>query len=56
MDAPDPGRTIIGSMWVFKIIYNQSDGSVERFKARLVARGDSQKHGDDCNEIELSVN
>jgi hypothetical protein len=42
VDAPDHGRSIIGSMWVFKVIYNQTTGSVERFKARLVARGDSQ--------------
>lgn len=36
------GRKAIGSRWVFKIKEN-SDGSIERYKARLVAQGFSQK-------------
>jgi hypothetical protein len=55
VDEPPPRRSIIGSMWVFKVIYNQSDGSVERFKARLVARSDSLKSGDDFNKTYAPV-
>ena len=55
VDAPAPGRSIIGAMWVFRVNYNQNDGSVERFKARLVARGDSQKPGADFSETYAPV-
>lgn len=36
-----PGKRAIGSQWVFKVKF-QSDGSVERFKSRLVALGNKQ--------------
>ena len=42
-------RKAIGSKWVFKL-KTDSDGSVERHKARLVAQGFSQKHGQDYDE------
>ena len=50
VDAPAPGRSIIGAMWVFRVNFNQNDESVERFKARLVARGDSEKPGADLGK------
>jgi len=39
----------IGSKWVFRIKYN-SDGTVERYKARLVALGNHQKEDIDFTE------
>jgi len=41
---------IMGSTWKFKIKRN-SDGSVQRYKARLCGRGDMQVHGVDFNEV-----
>jgi hypothetical protein len=44
-----PGRKAIGSKWVFKVKHN-ADSSVERYKARLVAQGFSQRPGIDFDE------
>ena len=49
VDLP-PGRKVVGSRWVFKVKQN-SDGSIERYKARLVAQGFSQQPGVDFDEI-----
>lgn len=44
-----PGRKVIDNKWVFKI-KRHSDGSVDRYKARLVARGFSQRFGFDYTD------
>ena len=47
---PPPGRKIIGSRWTFKVKHNEY-GKIERFKARFVVQGFSQKYGIDYNQI-----
>ena len=44
-----PGRKPIGTRWVF-VIKHKSDGSVDRYKGRLVAKGFSQRPGFDFTE------
>ena len=45
VDLPS-GRKPVGSKWVFKVKTDE-DRNVERFKARLVAQGFTQKFGAD---------
>lgn len=48
--VPRPKHTnIVRSMWLFKHKFN-ADGSLSRYKSRLVANGKSQQLGIDCDE------
>jgi hypothetical protein len=41
-----PGKNVVGSKWVFHIKRN-ADGSIDKYKARLVAKHFTQIHGVD---------
>jgi len=43
------GTNLVSTKWVFTVKL-QADGTIERFKARLVARGFSQIYGEDYTE------
>ena len=48
--VPKPeGKSVVYSKWIFKIKH-AADGSIEKYKARFVARGFSQKDGIDYEE------
>ena len=48
LDAPR-GKTPVGCKWVFTMKYN-ANGSIQRCKAGLVAKGFTQTYGIDCQE------
>jgi hypothetical protein len=43
------GKSVVTSKWLFKIKH-ATDGSIEKYKARFVAHGFSQKEGIDYDE------
>ena len=48
--VPKPeGKSVVSSKWIYKIKHT-ADGSIEKYKARFVARGFSQKDGIDYEE------
>lgn len=49
LTLPLPGRNIITNKWIFKQKFAE-DGSISRYKARLVVRGFSQHYGEDYTE------
>ena len=49
VDLPKDKKAI-GSKWVFKVKYDQ-DGTVQRYKACLVAQGFDQRYGSDYDEV-----
>ena len=52
--VPRPeGKSVVTSKWVYKINH-AVDGSIDKYKARFVARGFSQHKGEDYDETFFS--
>jgi hypothetical protein len=46
---PQPGRNVIDCKWVYKVKH-KADGSVNRYKSRLLAKGFKQRMGIDYDD------
>ena len=51
---PPQEQKILGSRWTYKIKYDSFD-NIAKYKARLVEKGLTQRHGEDYNETFASV-
>jgi hypothetical protein len=49
-----PGANLMHCHYVFAV-KRKADGSIEKFKARLVADGNTQKHGVDFDRVFATV-
>ena len=47
-------KSIVTCRWVFKV-RRKAYGSIDRYKARLVAQGYSQEHGQDYNDTYMPL-